>query len=32
MLVTTGMPPAPSGKVYELWLQDADGTTSCPPA
>ena len=26
VLVATGMPPAPSGKVYELWLQDDDGT------
>jgi anti-sigma-K factor RskA len=26
VLVTKGMAPAPSGKVYELWFQDADGT------
>lgn len=25
VLVATGMPPAPSGKVYELWLQDETG-------
>jgi hypothetical protein len=26
VLVTKNMAPAPSGKVYELWLQAADGT------
>ncbi len=26
VLVTKDMAPAPSGKVYELWLQAADGT------
>lgn len=25
VLVTTGMPAAPEGKVYQLWLQTADG-------
>ena len=25
VLVTSKMPPAPDGKVYELWFQDADG-------
>lgn len=24
VLVTTDMPPAPAGKVYQLWLQDGD--------
>ncbi len=26
VLVTKNMPPAPAGKVYELWWQTADGT------
>ncbi|RYP87188.1 anti-sigma factor [Nocardioides guangzhouensis] len=26
VLVTTKMPPAPDGKVYELWFQDASGS------
>jgi anti-sigma-K factor RskA len=25
VLITKHMPPAPNGKVYELWLQDPDG-------
>lgn len=25
VLLTRGLPPAPNGKVYELWLQSADG-------
>lgn len=26
VIVTNGMPPAPEGKVYELWLQQPEGT------